>query len=214
MNKVESLVRSLLPYPIKKLHHITRGIFLSNKKVNRDIKNLHIDQALLNNCLFCENRITMLDFLPKKSIVAELGTETGFFAKQIIERTSPLELHLCDVNFTNFDNNNIIYEQSVKKHEKNTLEFLDTFPEEFFDWIYIDASHAYKDVVNDIEAAKNKVKKGGLLIFNDFAHINPSLARFGVMRAVSEFIKNERWNVKYFALHPLALYDIAIEKPS
>tara|TARA_B100000212_G_C27069398_1_gene403238 strand:- start:90 stop:560 length:471 start_codon:yes stop_codon:yes gene_type:complete len=156
----------------------------------------------------------MLDFLPKNSIVAELGTETGNFAKQIIERTSPIELHLCDVNFTGFDNNNIISGQSVKKHEKTTLAFLDTFPEEFFDWIYIDASHAYKDVVDDIEAAKNKVKKGGLLIFNDFAHINPSLARFGVKRAVSEFIKNERWNVKYFALHPLALYDIAIEKPS
>ena len=155
----------------------------------------------------------MLDFLPKNSIVAELGTEKGIFAKQIIERTSPLELHLCDVNFTKFDNNNIISGQSVRKHEKNTIEFLDTFPKEFFDWIYIDASHAYNDVVNDIKAAKNKLKKGGLLIFNDFAHINPYLARFGVMRAVSEFIKNERWNVKYFAFNHSALYDIAIEKP-
>ena len=213
MKKIEFIIRSFLPYRIKKLHHISREIFLSNEKVNKDIRELHIDQELLNNCLFCENRRTMLDFLPKNSIVAELGSEKGIFANQIIERTSPIELHLCDVNFTKFDDNNIISGKSVKKHEKNTIEFLDAFPKEFFDWIYIDASHAYKDVVKDIKAAKSKVKKGGLLIFNDFAHINPSLARFGVMRAVSEFIKNERWKVKYFAFNHSALYDIAIERP-
>jgi len=211
--KIEFIVRSLLPYRIKKIHHIAREIFFSNKKLNKGIRELHIDQDLLNNCMFCENRRIMLNFLPKNSIVAELGTEKGIFAKQIIERTSPMELHLCDVNFTKFDDNNIISGLSVKKHEKNTLEFLDTFPKEFFDWIYVDASHDYKDVVKDIAAAKSKVKKGGLLIFNDFAHINPYLARFGVMRAVSEFIKNERWTVKYFAFNHSALYDIAIERP-
>ena len=154
-----------------------------------------------------------LNFLPKNSVVAELGTFKGNFAKHIIERTSPFELHLCDVDFTKFKNENILDCKSVTKHEKTTSDFLESFKEEFFDWIYIDAGHEFNDVLNDIYSAKSKVKKGGYLVFNDFAHINPTLGRFGVMRAVSEFVNKERWKIKYFAFNRLALYDIAIQRP-
>ena len=33
------------------------------------------------------------------------------------------------------------------------------------------------------------------------------------MQAVTEFINEERWEVKLFAFNPAALYDIAIQSP-
>lgn len=213
MKKIEFIFRSLIPFSLKKIFYIFREIFISYSELNKRITPLHLDQELLTECSFCENRRTMIDFLPKNAIVAELGTEKGIFAQQIIKRASPIELHLCDVNFTSFNDQNIKSSFAVTKHEKRTVDFLNSFEDDFFDWIYIDAGHQYNDVVKDINAAKNKVKKGGLLVFNDFAHIHPNLGRLGVMQAVSEFINKERWKVRFFAFNHSALYDIAIQRP-
>jgi hypothetical protein len=51
-------------------------------------------------------------------------------------------------------------------------------------------------------------------VFNDFAHIDPYLGRYGVHRAVTEFIGKAQWPVRYFAFEPAGLYDIAIQRPN
>ncbi len=88
------------------------------------------------------------------------------------------------------------------------------FDNETFDWIYVDADHTYRGVKRDIEAAAPKIKKGGLIIFNDFARISrSSLGVFGVHQAVCEFAVNERWPFEYFCFQGDALYDVALKKP-
>lgn len=42
------------------------------------------------------------------------------------------------------------------------------FPDEYFDWIYIDAMHDYKNVADDLRAWFPKLRKGGLLSGDDF----------------------------------------------
>lgn len=51
------------------------------------------------------------------------------------------------------------------------------------DIIFVDASHHYEAVKNDINNMKNHLSKDGLLIFHDYHHSWP-----GVVRAVDEFL--------------------------
>ncbi len=59
------------------------------------------------------------------------------------------------------------------------------FPDEHFDWIYIDGDHSYEGASRDARVAATKVKPGGHLVFNDFAHADPYLGAYGVHRALS-----------------------------
>lgn len=68
------------------------------------------------------------------------------------------------------------------------------FPDEYFDYVYIDAQHEYDNVLKDIKAWLPKVKKGGFLAGHDYGLP-------GVMKAINEcfdFVdhQNEDWWVK------------------
>jgi predicted O-methyltransferase YrrM len=62
----------------------------------------------------------------------------------------------------------------------------DFFPDGSVDVVFIDASHQYKDVLNDIKHWIPKVKKGGIIGGHDYAITHPVSQR-GVIRAVNEF---------------------------
>ena len=44
------------------------------------------------------------------------------------------------------------------------------FPDNYFDFVFIDASHLYEDVVKDITLWLPKVRKGGILSGHDYNH--------------------------------------------
>ena len=56
-----------------------------------DLKEKHI-----KNLKVIENRVRLLDFLPKHAVVAELGVDTGEFSSLIISKTTPVKIHLID----------------------------------------------------------------------------------------------------------------------
>ena len=56
------------------------------------------------------------------------------------------------------------------------------------DIIFIDGSHTYKDVKDDIKAWKPKLKKGGYMLFHDYSYDSIE----GVVKAVDEWKKPER----------------------
>jgi hypothetical protein len=74
------------------------------------------------------------------------------------------------------DNLTIIRNESVKQSSN--------YPDEFFDIVYLDASHDYDSVKKDIKAWYPKVRKGGILCGDDYISGWP-----GVVRAVDEFFK-------------------------
>jgi hypothetical protein len=59
------------------------------------------------------------------------------------------------------------------------------FPDEHFDWTYIDASHFYDDVKRDLEAFFPKLRKGGYCAGDDYDR--RGIWDHGVTRAVDEF---------------------------
>jgi hypothetical protein len=145
--------------------------------------------------------------LPKGGVCAEIGTQNGKFAAFIMDTVRPLKLHLFDLSFgklgQKFSN-----DSSVHRHEGDAATLLGLFPDQHFDWIYVDAGHEYKDVRRDATVAAQKVKAGGLLIFNDYivySHLEGF--EYGVVQTVNEMCLNEGWEIVALALHNEGYHD-------
>jgi predicted O-methyltransferase YrrM len=167
---------------------------------------------LVADCRVCASRLDLLDRLPRQARVAEVGTLRGEFARHILDRCDPTELHLVDLEFEALDPT-VAADARVRRHNGLSHEVLAGFPDGYFDWIYIDADHSYGGVKRDAWAAAAKVRSGGHLVFNDFAHMDSALGAYGVHRAVVEFATANGWKFTWLAYHPDALYDVALQRP-
>lgn len=210
---IETMVKLLLRRALPKQVIIPlRAAYRIFKSFSPPPVSLPFPPELVTDCRFCASRLDMLSFLPHQATVAELGTEIGNFAREIVIRTNPRELHLIDFDYSRFDPSGLPSDR-VMYHRGDTGQILANFPPDFFDWIYVDADHSFEGVQRDIRSCADKVKPGGLLVFNDFAHIDPSLGRYGVHRAVMEFVNEARWKLRFFAYEVSGLYDVAIQRP-
>lgn len=129
----------------------------------------------------------------KMKIGAELGVQRGIFAQEILDRwTSAKEYHLIDL-WTHQDN--YVDSANVKQEIQNkfmnealqrlqvfdgrtaikvcrnyTVVCVKNYPNEYFDFIYVDARHDYKGVSIDIEDWWRKLKVGGIMAGHDYVH--------------------------------------------
>lgn len=71
----------------------------------------------------------------------------------------------------------------VKYITKQSVDAAKDFKDESIDFVYIDASHEYEDVRDDIRAWLPKVKTGGIIAGDDY-----SIGFMGVIRAVNELL--------------------------
>ncbi len=176
----------------------------------------------VQNCsVFC-SRERMLHALPKNAIVAEIGTQYGAFAEKIMLATHPQKLHIIDIDLSllraNLDERTAIKagleNHSVELHQGDSSTVIATFPDQYFDWIYIDGDHSYDGVKKDIEKSYPKLKEDGLLVFNDYTHWSPyEMIPYGIPRAVNEFCIANHWEIVFLALDSFLTYqDVAIRK--
>ena len=203
-----ALLRRIIPEPVKKPLRLVRFALTPTSSSAPSLP-----QESLDGCKFLSNRDYMLNFLPKNSVVCEVGTLYGDFSKKIIETCAPRELHLLDIDFTPL-RDDVRTHTAVKLHKGSSAQILSSFADNYFDWIYIDGDHTHKGVKADIAAAIPKLKPGGYLVFNDFARITQKkLGTFGVHQAVCEFVQEYKWKLAYFCFEVEALYDVALQKP-
>jgi len=79
----------------------------------------------------------------------------------------------------------------IKPIQKPSSEAVNEFSDEFFDFVFIDASHEYEDIKTDIELWFPKVKDGCVIAGHDYGWS-------GVKQAVDEFVKKN--NLQFFEL--------------
>jgi hypothetical protein len=165
-----------------------------------------------------DDRQFLLSMLPKESTGAEIGVHLGNFSHQILDSISPKELHLIDPwehqsssiyktawygggakggqaelderysSILERFNQNIQAEQ-VKVHRGYSTDILQQFPDQYFDWIYIDGNHLYEYVKKDLELSLQKVKSGGYITGDDYTA--GGWWKGGVKKAVDAFVKNQ-----------------------
>lgn len=170
----------------------------------------------LEECRFLPDRLELLTRVPKYGVVAEVGTDTGAFASQIVKLAQPRKLHLFELDISRIDPANVdkhVQSGMIQIHEGDSAGSLSDMPAEYFDWVYIDGDHRYEGVKKDIEASLRCLKKDGWLVFNDYTVWSlATMHRCGVAKAVNELVAQGGWKLMYFAFQPTMYFDVAITR--
>jgi SAM-dependent methyltransferase len=171
---------------------------LADKQV--ELSDTHLEKLRVISC-----REKMLEELPKNAVVAEIGVAEGEFSREIVDRCQPKELVLIDVwESVNPQHGSKamlkvkdrlaaeIADGTVKMRQGFSFDVLETFPDNYFDWVYVDAAHDYENVCRDISLCLQKVKDDGIIAGHDYIRWARGPARYGVIEAVNEaVIENE-----------------------
>lgn len=166
------------------------------------------------------SRLELLDMLPRGLRTLEIGVQAGSFSKEILTRVNPTIHHMVDPYQTSTSSeyaydiaNNQDHEKNyrlvLKKfsrqleegtvvlHRKSSLDALRDFPDNFFDFIYIDGMHYYDAVLLDLFKYTKKLSKYGILSGHDYAN-NPDARqqKFGVIEAVQTFTEKTDFSLR------------------
>ncbi|WP_420548408.1 class I SAM-dependent methyltransferase [Curvivirga sp.] len=187
--------------------------------------------------VFPNERESFLELIPKEGIGCEIGVAECVFSQHLLEKTQPTKLHLIDPwvyqerEDYQADLNNVSNDEGEKRYQaartlfKNQMdtgqveihrnfsyETVSHFPDNYFDWIYVDAVHSYEGAKKDLEDFLPKLKDDGILMGHDYAnHIAAQEMGFGVVEAVDDFcIEN---NMNFVALTYDAFPTFILTKP-
>lgn len=160
------------------------------------------------------NRLELLHYLPS-GIVAEIGVAKGDFSRCIMDIVCPNELYLIDV----WDSLSMSYPDKTMVNEKRQQKRYNAvknyfrkfkeveiireksdksaslFPDNYFDWVYIDADHSYQGCYNDLKSFNRKVKKNGYICGHDWLAEGYYRKGFGVNDAVKDFVKENNYSL-------------------
>jgi hypothetical protein len=141
----------------------------------------------------------------KDKYCVEIGVFRGDFSAMILEK-NPLYLYLIDpfehnsetygdgqMTTAYSDGNDLrivrgrfrfqISNKQIMIQKQYSFEAVSTFSDDYFDFIYHDGSHLYKDLKSDLNEWMPKLKKGGIMAGHDYAGVFMD----DVSRAVDEF---------------------------
>lgn len=174
-----------------------------------------------NKQRYFSEREEFLQTLPKQSVGVELGVFKGEFTKDILKIVSPEKLHLVDVWWEKYGDNypdwgpytdfgrlktksayenvlavidDIRAKDKVTIHVGNDVPYLQSLPDGYFDWAYLDSSHEYEHTWTELQVLKSKIKKDGLITGHDWIE-DPGADHYGVYKAVKEFCEKEGWEI-------------------
>jgi SAM-dependent methyltransferase len=169
-------------------------------------------------------RFFLSDF-PTGSVCAEIGVFRGEWTRHILEVTRPRELHLVDAwwelygdhfpdwgSYTEFgqlrtrqaydDAQRVIAETApssakVVTHVGDDCAILESFPDAYFDWVYLDTSHTYDDTLKELEVLSRKVKPTGFISGDDWLDDDDPQAEWngGSGVAIYDFCLANNWIV-------------------
>lgn len=162
----------------------------------------------LKNCKVLPTRDHLMIDLPKNAVIAELGVFQGIFARRIYDYTKPKKMYLVDIWPQNKRIDEVkklfqkeISDNTVEVFQQDSVEFLNSLEDNFFDWVYLDTSHEYEQTLNELNVLQHKVKEGGYIAGHDFCKGNPKTnTTYGVIPACHEFCITNGWEYVYITV--------------
>lgn len=215
-NASATFVAVLLPFPMPLLpsfltkpayRFLNNTLGIARRKQSARIPKVELQEKHIRNLRTVLDRKAFLNALPKGGVVAEAGVDKGEFSAMILAITKPERLHLIDMWSSARYHGGL--EALVRERFTTELsaghvqidlgystDVLATFPNEHFDWIYIDTDHGYDVTAAELALARTKVKKGGIIAGHDYSTCNwDGGVRYGVVEAVHEFCVKHDWEL-------------------
>lgn len=142
----------------------------------------------------------LMQLLPKKKklIGAELGVKEGYLSKTFLSSNTQLTMYSIDLwgvheSIPETHDHELNYNLAVSNLEEYgsrsiiyrmlTTEAINNFKDNSLDFVYIDATHTYEAVKEEINLWSKKVKPNGLISGHDYV-----AGWEGVIRAVDEAV--------------------------
>ena len=172
-----------------------------------------------DDILMVDDKVDFLIQMPQEGIVAEVGVAKGIHAEQMEDITNPERLYLIDTwegrlgcldemeetflvkTLENDEFNVEVNLDEVVAMKETSAAASGKFPDEFFDYVYIDTVFTYAPVCNAIECWFPKVKSGGYLTGNNYTDGWGSTPdpEYGVIRAVDEFVEKHGLELSFIS---------------
>jgi len=144
-------------------------------------------------------------------VICEIGIKQGFHFDYLIAHKPQVAVAIdcwkegLERQYEKFKNH-IADKPFVKICRGYSFDLVKEFPDEFFDFIFIDADHTYEGISRDLVDWYPKVKIGGVFCGHDYiARMtrakNGQIIKFGVVPAVDEFVKKNSITT-FFTLEP------------
>ena len=164
-------------------HSVTIFLFrcVLNKKIKREFYKYTKKKLTLSFNWFGQNSQIWIHFFRKfdlenkKINILEIGTFEGLSASFFLKYLKKSKLVAVD----SLDKKTSFYKNFIKNKKKmrsfkfyniSSNNFFKKYKKELFDIIYIDGGHDCIDVINDGKNSFKILKKGGILIFDDFLY--------------------------------------------
>lgn len=148
---------------------------------------------------FNDKRMKRIDYvsslIKEGDVGAEIGVFGGVFAYYCLLQNNPSKLFLIDPWIAYKSNSQQLMDEHYERvcHYFKPFENVEIlrerseniatmFPDEYFDYVYIDGEHSYAAVTRDLTNYFPKVKVGGYLIGDDYGWT-------GIKPAVQDFLQ-------------------------
>ncbi len=160
----------------------------------------------------CDRERFIMQFIKPGDIGCEIGVDRGVFSYHVLMKAQPSKLFLIDpwiyglqpgieneFNSENINAKNTDYENvsnafaiypNVEIIRMKSEDAVFMFPDNYFDYIYIDGEHSYAAVTRDLNNYFPKLKKGGYIIGDDYGWT-------GIPEAVKDFLRTHRRSAKF-----------------
>ena len=170
-------------------------------------ENLRAD--MLSDAKLYPTRFEMITDLASGGIGAEIGVQYGAFSRFLLDHIQPQRLFLFDL-IADSISRDVLDDPRTELHVGDSSTALAQTADASFDWIYIDGDHSQIGARKDTDVARQKIKPGGLLVFNDYTPWSiGEVIPYGVMPVVNELV-NEGHPIVGCALAPHGYFDIAV----